>query len=74
MGVDTGATRTFTESLVNGHCAVTDAVQAYTANGGGKTYPTQRYACAGVQLQADGLHFTSCGQDGDVLVPAPSAG
>jgi hypothetical protein len=73
MGVDTGATQNFIEHLSNGKCAVTDSVQGYTANGGGKTFPTLTYACSGVQQQADGLHFTACGQEGDVLVPAPSA-
>jgi hypothetical protein len=73
MGVDTGTTRTFSESLSNGKCTVTDAVQGYTANGGGKTFPTQTYTCAGLRQQADGLHVTGCGQDGDVVVPAPAA-
>jgi hypothetical protein len=73
MGVDTGATQTFIEHLSNGQCTVTDSVQGYTANGGGKTFPTQTYTCSGMQQQADGLHFTDCGQEGDVLVPAPSA-
>jgi hypothetical protein len=73
MGVDTGATQNFAESLVNGKCTVTDTVQGYTAVGGGKTFPTQTYTCAGVQPQADGLHFTACGQQGDVLVPAPAS-
>jgi hypothetical protein len=73
MGVDTGTTQNFIEHSSNGKCAVMDSVQGYTANGGGKTFPTLTYACSGVQQQADGLHFTACGQEGDVLVPAPSA-
>jgi hypothetical protein len=73
MGVDTGTTQTFAEHLSNGRCTVTDTVQGYTANGGGKTFPAQTYTCAGVQQQADGLHFSACGQQGDVLVPAPAA-
>jgi hypothetical protein len=71
MGVDTGTTQTFSASRVNGACAVKDVVQAYTANGGGKTFPSQTYTCTGVQQRADGLLFTSCGAAGDVLVPAP---
>jgi hypothetical protein len=73
MGVDTGATQNFIERPVNGKCALSDVVQAYTANGGGKTFPTQTYTCSGMQQQADGLHFTGCGQEGDVLVLAPGA-
>ena len=71
MGVDTGATQTFSASRVNGACALKDVVQGYTANGGGKTFPSQTYTCASVEQQADGLLFTSCGAAGDVLVPAP---
>ena len=73
MGVDTGTTQNFIEALSNGKCALTDIVQGYTANGGGKTYPAQTYTCSGMQQQADGLHFTDCGQVGNVVVPAPSA-
>jgi hypothetical protein len=71
IGVDTGSTQTFSESRFNGACAVKDIVQGYTANGGGKTFPSQTYACTGVQQRSDGLLFTSCGAAGDVLVPAP---
>jgi hypothetical protein len=71
MGVDTGVTQTFSESRFNGACAVKDTVQGYTANGGGKTFPSQTSACTSVRQQADGLLFTSCGAAGDVLVPAP---
>jgi hypothetical protein len=73
MGVDTGTTQNFIEHLLSGHCALTDSVQGYSANGGGKTLPTQTYTCSGMQQRTDGLHFTDCGQEGDVLVPAPSA-
>jgi hypothetical protein len=72
MGVDTGTTQTFAEHLSNGQCTVTDTVQGYTANGGGKTFPAQTYTCTGVHQQADGLHFSACGQQGEVLVPAPT--
>jgi hypothetical protein len=73
MGVDTGTTQNFAEHLSNGQCTVTDTVQGYTAVGGGKTFPARTYTCARVQQQADGLHITACGQQGDVLVPAPVA-
>jgi hypothetical protein len=68
MGVDTVLTHTFTITGNNGKCAISDTVQ----NGGPDAVPTppRTYTCAGLTQQADGLHFTSCGADGDILVPA----
>src|SRR6266581_600508 len=68
MGVDTVLTRTFRSTEDNGKCAISDTVQ----NGGPDAVPTppRTYTCAGLTQQADGLHFTSCGADGDILVPA----
>jgi hypothetical protein len=68
MGVDTVLTRTFMSTEDNGKCAITDTVQ----NGGPDSIPTppRTYTCASLTQQADGLHFTSCGADGDILVPA----
>ena len=34
------------------------------------THASYQATCASAALQADGLHFSSCGTDGDVLVPA----
>jgi len=67
-GVDTVLTHTFTVTGNNGKCAISDTVQ----NGGPDAIPTppRTYTCAGLTQQADGLHFTSCGADGDILVPA----
>src|SRR6266849_7301608 len=68
MGVDTVLTHTFTVTGNNGKCAISDTVQ----NGGPDAVPTppRTYTCAGLTQQEDGLHFTSCGADGDILVPA----
>jgi hypothetical protein len=68
MGVDTVLTRTFRSTEDNGKCTISDTVQ----NGGPDAIPTppRTYTCAGLTQQADGLHFTSCGVDGDILVPA----
>ncbi len=67
-GVDTVLTHTFTVTGNNGKCAISDTVQ----NGGPDAIPTppRTYTCAGLTQQAGGLHFTSCGADGDILVPA----
>jgi hypothetical protein len=65
-------TQSFLEKLGRSDtCAVADIVQVSPATGGGTPVPTQTYACAGMQQQADGLLFSRCGQEGNVLVPAP---
>ena len=68
MGVDTVLTHTFTITQDNGKCSISDTVQ----NGGPDAIPTppRTYTCSGLTRQVDGLHFSSCGEDGDILVPA----
>src|SRR2546421_9614319 len=68
MGVDTVLTHTFTITQNNGKCSISDTVQ----NGGPDAIPTspRTYTCSSLTQQADGLHFSSCGEDGDILVPA----
>ena len=68
MGIDTVLTRTFRSTEDHGKCPILDTVQ----NGGPDSIPTppRTYTCAGLTQQADGLHFSSCGEDGDILVPA----
>lgn len=70
VSLDTGVDRTFTVKSANGQCSVTDAVQHYVVPQ--KPGPAQVYTCSGVTQQADGLHFSSCGQDGDIIVPDTS--
>ncbi len=70
LSLDSGIDRTFTVKSANGHCSVTDAVQHYVVPK--QPGPAQVYTCTGVTQQADGLHFSSCGTDGDVLVPDTS--
>jgi hypothetical protein len=67
MGVDTVLTHTFTISSANGKCSISDTVK----NGGPDAVPVppRTYTCTGLTQQANGLHFTSCGEDGDILVP-----
>ena len=68
IGIDTVLTRTFRSTEDHGKCPILDTVQ----NGGPDSIPTppRTYTCAGLTQQADGLHFSSCGEDGDILVPA----
>lgn len=67
MGVDTVLTHTFTITQDNGKCFISDTVK----NGGPDAVPVppRTYTCTGLIQQANGLHFSSCGEDGDILVP-----
>jgi hypothetical protein len=69
MGVDAGATRTFGTTPNGSGCAVTDTLQTYVIPT--NSNHTSTYTCSGVKQQNGGLLFTSCGQDGDVVVPGP---
>jgi len=68
LSLDSGVNRTFTIKSTNGQCTVTDAVQHYVVPK--KPGPAQVYTCSGMTQEANGLHFTSCGQDGNIDVPA----
>jgi hypothetical protein len=71
-GVDTIVVRTFTIQNNNGKCSITDAAEHFIV-----PHPTpvvsKAFTCAGVTQQADGLHFSACGEDGDVVVPSTGA-
>lgn len=71
MGVDAGTTRTFTTQANNATCRITDAVSTYVVPHPPSTAKT--YTCTDLTKQSDGLHFSSCGADGNVFVPTPSA-
>jgi hypothetical protein len=68
VSVDTVATRTFTIKNNGTQCSVTDAFQNEIVPQ--KPFAPKTYICSGVTQLADGLHFSSCGDDGDVIVPA----
>lgn len=70
VSLDSGVNRTFTINSNNGKCTITDAAQHYVVPQ--KPGPVQTYICTGLTTQADGLHLTSCGQDGNVVVPLTS--
>lgn len=67
LSLDSGVNRTFTIKNTNGQCTITEAVQHYVVPR--TPGPAQVYTCSGMTQEADGLHFSSCGQDGDVVVP-----
>jgi hypothetical protein len=66
--VDTALIRTFTIHNHNGACSISDATQQRIVPH--PPSPAGTYTCTGLVQKPDGLHFTACGKDGDVLVPA----
>jgi hypothetical protein len=66
-GIDTGIIHTFTVMNNNGTCSISDATQHYIAPRPPQSGNT--YMCAGLVQQADGLHFSGCGDEGTVVVP-----
>ena len=62
-GVDTSVVRTFTIENHNGRCTILDAMQHSIAPA--PLSPAKTFQCSTVSMQADGLHITGCGQDGD---------
>ena len=64
--LDTTIQRTFTITNHNGQCTLTDAVQHSIAPT--PLSPAKTFQCSGVAMQTDGLHFTSCGDDGNITV------
>ncbi|MGH2508254.1 MAG: hypothetical protein ACRDHZ_12760 [Ktedonobacteraceae bacterium] len=66
--VEASTIHTFSLQSRNNTCKITDSVQHFLA-----PHPPQSpvsYICAGMQRQANGLHFLSCGVLGLILVPA----
>jgi hypothetical protein len=70
--VDTGVIRTFSTENKNGKCVLSDAMQHYMAPNPSSL--PQTYTCTGMTLQSDGLHVTSCGEDGDIIIPLRTIG
>ena len=66
-GVDTITVRTFTIQNNSGKCTVSEAFQHSIVPQPLSIAKT--YTCTGVTQKPDGLHFSSCGVDGDVSVP-----
>ena len=66
--VDTALIRTFTIHDDNGVCSISDMKQQRIVPN--PPSPTGTYTCTGLVQKPDGLHFSACGKDGEVLVPA----
>jgi len=64
--VDTVTIRTFTIQSNGDRCSPVDAVQHTIVPA--PLSAAKTYTCAGVTQKPDGLHFSSCGVDGDVVV------
>jgi len=64
--VDTVTIRTFTIQSNGDHCSPVDAVQHTIVPA--PLSAAKTYTCTGVTHKPDGLHFSSCGVDGDVVV------
>ena len=65
--VDTIATHTFTIAQNGQQCSITDSVKHAIVPAQPKAAKT--YTCSSVAQKPDGLHFSSCGEEGDVVVP-----
>lgn len=66
-GVDTVEVHTFTIQSNGQQCSVNDAGQHAIVPA--PLSAAKTYACTGVAMQADGLHFTGCGNEGNIIVP-----
>lgn len=69
-GLDAGAIHAFAIASNNGQCTISDMIQTYIAPNAPR--PGNTYACTGLTQQVDGLHFASCGDLGDIVVPNSS--
>ena len=67
MSVDTVALHTFSIQNTGKNCTVTDTMQHAIVPA--KLSAAKTYTCAAVAAKSDGLHFSSCGEEGDVIVP-----
>lgn len=73
MGIDAGTDRTFAiQPGSQGGCTLTDVATTYVVPRG-KNAPVT-YRCTGLSQQSDGLHFSACGADGSLFIPAPAHG
>ena len=65
--VDTVALHTFSIRTSGQNCSVTDAMQHAIVPA--KLSAAKTYTCTVVAAKSDGLHFSGCGAEGDVIVP-----
>lgn len=69
--LDTVMLHTFSLKSQGGQCVVIDTAQRAVLPRPPQTIGT--YTCTGLAQQPDGLHFTNCGNEGNVLVPTAGA-
>lgn len=65
--VDTVALHTFSIRTSHQNCSVTDTMQHAVVPA--KLSAAKIYICTGVAAKPDGLHFSGCGDEGDVIMP-----
>ena len=66
--VDTALIRTFTIHNNQGACSISDARQLRVVPNQPSSAATT-FTCTGLVQQQQGLRFSACGQDGDIVVP-----
>lgn len=69
MGVDAGTVNNFAIEKNGGQCRVVDSVVRYVVPR--PTPAPVQATCQGLARQNGGLLFKACGEEGDILVPAP---
>ncbi len=69
-GVDAGMTHQFTLDKTGGSCTIVDTLQSYVVPI--RTPSANKLTCASLVQQNGGLLFKSCGDQGDIAVPAPT--
>ena len=65
--IDTLAFHTFSIRSNGQKCSITDVIQHTVVPS--KLPTTRTYTCKGVAAKSDGLHFSACGDAGDIVVP-----
>ncbi len=68
-GMDTGDTETYYTANGLGVCKLSGTSSGFVDV---MSRPTTNFSCSSIEQASDGLHFLSCGQYGDQLVPNTS--
>ena len=68
-GVDTGDTETYYTANRLGGCGLSGTSSGFVDV---MSRPTTNFSCSSIVQASDGLHFLSCGQDGELIIPSSS--
>ena len=68
-GTDTGDTETYYTANGFGRCGLSGTSSGFVDV---MQRPTTNFSCSSIVQQSDGLHFLSCGQYGELIVPSSS--